>query len=267
MTVATDDASAVHVDFDVEQGAPGPTIKVRCSDRTSVVPLGQLLSVLQSLTNKVVEAAVEREQTAGREISCKAGCAACCRQLVPISVSEARGLMRLIAGLNDAHRARVIARFNDAISQLRASLLWDRLEKYSTLSFDERLALGTEYFRLGIACPFLEDESCSIHPERPLICRQYLVTSPSKHCSNPAPENITRVVLGANVSDALKRIERRDPSQSQAVPLALAPFLNLGEDERRKTVPDWLSRLLAEIKNLRDEQVSGGKEHSAREIQ
>jgi Fe-S-cluster containining protein len=114
-----------------------------------------------------------------------------------------------------------------------------------------------EYFRLRIACPFLEDESCSIHPERPLVCRQHLVTSPSKQCSNPVPENITRVVLGANVSDALKRIERRDPSQSQAVPLTLAPFLNLGEDERRKTVPEWLSRLLAEIKNLRDEQASG----------
>jgi Fe-S-cluster containining protein len=34
-------------------------------------------------------------------------------------------------------------------------------------------------------CPFLEDESCSIHPDRPLVCREYLVTSPAELCAGP----------------------------------------------------------------------------------
>ncbi len=43
------------------------------------------------------------------------------------------------------------------------------------------------YFHLGIACPFLEDESCSIHADRPISCREYLVTSPAVNCADPKP--------------------------------------------------------------------------------
>jgi Fe-S-cluster containining protein len=261
--MATEDASPVQVDLQITPGIDGPKVSMRCSDRTAVVPLSQLLSALRSLTNAVVDAALERERSAGREISCQAGCGACCRQLVPLSITEARQLPKLIEGLSDAHRGRVQARFNDAISRLRASSLWDRLERYATLSRDERLALGMEYFRLGIACPFLEDESCSIHPVRPLICRQYLVTSPADHCTNPSAETITRVPLSANVLGALIHIEAQEADPPQTAPLVLAPILKLGEGESKKPAPDWMGRLLAQIKTLRDEQIAAGKQDSA----
>jgi Fe-S-cluster containining protein len=264
MTMATGDDSGVRVDFHVAQGSDGLKVTLSCSDRTSVVPLSQLLSSLRSLTDKVVLAAAAREGSAGREISCKVGCGACCRQLVPISVTEAEQLPNLIAGLSEAHRSRVMARFDDAISRLKASSVWDRLRTYWILSRDERVNLAIEYFRLGIACPFLEDESCSIHPVRPLKCREYLVTSPASHCSDPTPENISRLALAANVSGALQRIERRDRTRSRAVPLILAPFLNLAATEPGKTVPDWMSRLLAAIKKLRAEQIAATNEAGAR---
>ncbi|MCC6539421.1 MAG: YkgJ family cysteine cluster protein, partial [Bryobacterales bacterium] len=41
------------------------------------------------------------------------------------------------------------------------------------------------FFALGIACPFLENESCSIHPDRPLICREHLVNTPAEWCAEP----------------------------------------------------------------------------------
>ena len=44
-------------------------------------------------------------------------------------------------------------------------------------------------------CPFLEDESCSIHPERPLVCREYLVTSPAELCAGPKQEGVTPVAV------------------------------------------------------------------------
>jgi Fe-S-cluster containining protein len=218
---------------------------------------------LRSVTNAVVDAAVEREKGAGREVSCKPGCGACCRQLVPLSVTEAQQLPQLIASLSDAHRRRVQAKFKEAIGRLRASTLWDRLERFGTLSRNERKPLAMEYFQLGIPCPFLEDESCSIHPVRPLICRQYLVTSPVDHCKNPSAEGITRVALAADVVGALKRIEAHEPNAPRSVPLVLAPILNLGEGESKKTVPAWMSRLLGQIKKIRDEQIAAGKEPDA----
>lgn len=249
-------ALQMRVDFRVEPGPDGPRITVSCPDRTSVAPLSQLLPALQSLTNKVVDAAVERERKAGRKISCKAGCGACCRQLVPISRTEARELPDLIASLSEAHRSRVMARFSDTVSKLRVSGIWDRLEKYSTLPRDERVALGTEYFQLGIACPFLEDESCSIHAVRPLVCRQYLVTSPAANCTNPTPKTIAAVALGANVIRALTRVEAGEANKPRPVPLVLAPFLNVDEDESKNTALAWMRLLLGQIKKIRDEQIA-----------
>ncbi len=261
--MATDDTSPPRVEVRFAQGVDGPKLKLTCPDRTSVVPLSQLLSALRGLTNSVVDAAVERDRSAGREISCKAGCGACCRQLVPLSTTEAQQLPQLIDDLDDAHRSRVQARFDDALSRLRASNVWDRLQHYASLSRDERVALGMDYFRLGIPCPFLEDESCSIHPIRPLICRQYLVTSPSDHCTNPSARSIARVPLAANVLGALMRVEAHEPNPPRSVPLILAPILNLGEDEPKKTVPVWMRLLLGQIEKIRDEQLAAGKQDQA----
>jgi Fe-S-cluster containining protein len=65
--------------------------------------------------------------------------------------------------------------------------------------------LGLDYFRLGIPCPFLENESCSIYADRPLACREFLVTSPAENCRNPGPDNIAKVPLPAMLSETLYR--------------------------------------------------------------
>jgi len=84
--------------------------------------------------------------------------------------------------------------------------------------------LGLDYFRLGIACPFLEDESCSIHPHRPASCREYLVTSPAANCASPTADNIAMVELPAKMSRVLNRFSdgRGDaPARWMALPLLL----------------------------------------------
>jgi len=256
----TDEALPIRVDVRLVQGTDAPKLTLSCSDRTSTVPLSQLLSALRSLTDTVVDAAIARERAAGREISCKAGCAACCRQLVPLSVTEAQQLPELIAGLNEAHRACVMARFDEAISKLRESGMLPRLEEFSALSRAEREELATDYFRLGIPCPFLEEESCSIHPIRPVICRQYLVTSAPAHCADPSPQNIAPVPLAANVLRALTRVEAAGSNPPQSVPLILALTASFGKDDSKRTVPAWMGLLLDQIKQIREERIAAGKE-------
>ena len=57
----------------------------------AAVPATAVLPALQGLVNAVVGAA-----EAGREISCRKGCGACCRQLVPISRTEGEALLALV---------------------------------------------------------------------------------------------------------------------------------------------------------------------------
>ena len=260
--MVSDETSPVRVDVRLVQDNDALKLTLSCSDRTSTVPLSQLLSALRSLTNTVTDAAIARERAAGREISCKAGCGACCRQLVPLSVTEAQQLPQLIAGLDEAHRARVMTRFDEAISKLRESGMLRRVEEFTTLSRAEREELGWDYFRLGIPCPFLEEESCSIHPIRPVICRQYLVTSAPVHCANP-PRNIAPVPLAADVLGALKRVEAAGSNPPQSVPLILALTASLGKDDSKKTVPAWMGLLLDQIKKIREERIAAGKERDS----
>ncbi|HEY4330425.1 MAG TPA: YkgJ family cysteine cluster protein, partial [Phycisphaerae bacterium] len=65
-----------------------------------------------------------------------------------------------------------------------------------------------KYFDLRIACPFLENELCSIYTDRPLVCREYQVTSPVSHCQNLDVSDIDSVVPPGQISRNFENILR-----------------------------------------------------------
>jgi Fe-S-cluster containining protein len=153
-----------------------------------------LLPLARGLTEVAVESAVDQARADGKEVSCKAGCGACCRQVVPLAPDEARHLARLVEELPGPRGEVVRGRFGDALRRLRLAGLVDRLREPPAAG-DDRRQLGRDYFALQVACPFLEDESCSIHPERPLACREYLVSSPAGRCADPLGGGVERLPL------------------------------------------------------------------------
>ncbi len=72
---------------------------------------------------------------------------------------------------------------------------------------DQQGRLAREYFKVRAACPFLEEESCSIYPDRPLSCREYLVTSPAAWCRDPESGTIEKVPLDAKATQVLFRFD------------------------------------------------------------
>jgi Fe-S-cluster containining protein len=168
------------------------------------VTVETLLPILRGFSSLFSERADARSTAAGKPISCRAGCGACCRQLVPLAPSEARALARLVDGLPEPRRSVIRGRFDAALATLEAAGLMSRM---GTRTHEERSALGKAYFQQGIACPFLESESCSIHPDRPMACREYLVTSPAENCRTPRADNIEKVVLEADPLPALVQVE------------------------------------------------------------
>lgn len=196
-----------------EATANVPTEPIRVSD---------LLPILQSFDNALVAIATDDVEKQGKKISCRAGCGACCRQLVPLSEAEAHYLAALVAEMPPERREYVWDRFQKTLQKLDETGMLSRLREVVELGDpDERRQLGIEYFQLGIPCPFLEDESCSIHPDRPLTCREYLVTSPAENCKGP--RDIEKVPMPAKLSTVVYRLGNgvgRD--QVRWVPLVLA---------------------------------------------
>jgi Fe-S-cluster containining protein len=187
-----------------------------CADR--------LLPMARALTEKIVELTVIQVEEEGRKISCRAGCGACCRQLVPIGEAEARAVRDLVAALPEPRRSLVNARFAEALLRLDAAGLLTQLRSRADWDEARRREIGLAYFREGIPCPFLEEESCSIHPERPIACREYLVTSPPEHCADPRVDQVEGVKLPASVWTALARLDPVEPGARSIrwVPLILA---------------------------------------------
>ena len=85
------------------------------------------------------------------------------------------------------------------------------------------LALNRAYFELGLACPFLEQESCSIHDERPTLCREYSVVTPASRCRAPFTETVQLVAVPVHQGNVLATAgERSTGRKIKITPLVLA---------------------------------------------
>ena len=161
-----------------------------------------LLNALQVIDDAVVADARREAEKSGRPVSCREGCAACCRHLVPVTVNEARSLASLVDSLPKGQRSRIRERFSEARSRLAESGLLEAVSQFGSDGPWSERRLASVYFRMGIACPFLDEERCTIYEERPLACREYLVTSPAKNCTEA--RDVERLPVPGRIRPRLK---------------------------------------------------------------
>jgi len=239
------------VTANIKLNSPSWNMEFKLTVPAGPTTLKELLPLAQSLSDAVVNATVQEVEQRGGAISCCKGCGACCRQLVPIAEVEARNIAELVGAMPEPRQSQVRARFDDALRRLAEAGLLDKLHEPKRWHREGATEFGLQYFRLGIPCPFLEDESCSIHPDRPLKCREFLVTSPAVHCQNPTAQTVKTVPLPLRVSPALAEFQvvESAPHLVRWVPLVLA--LEWGETHpdppADRTGPDLLGQLMRNL--------------------
>lgn len=224
----------------MELTVPAKPVKVR-----------KMLPLFRMMTGSFVEIGVEGAKAADREISCKAGCGACCRQPVPLAEAEIYELAELVENMPEPRRKIVKERFTKAFEHYAKIGWFERLDKVADMAKEVRHKIAMEYFEEKIPCPFLEDESCSIHKDRPLACREYLVTSPAANCSNPTADTIDMVDLPIKPSSALCSItqSKTQGSTVKFIPLiaALEISRQLDESDIEKTGEQWMADFFGEL--------------------
>lgn len=192
------------VEFNIQLNAGQHTIEATTRVPTALMRVADLLPILRAFDDAVVSMASDMVEREGKPVSCRAGCAACCRQLVPISQSEAHSLAEVVEALPRDRQAVVRNRFEKIRATLAEHGLLDRLRKPEQFKrVEDQREIGEEYMRLALPCFFLEEERCIIYAERPLRCREYLVTSPAENCWKPSAETIRMVPLPAKFSQIL----------------------------------------------------------------
>lgn len=196
------DSPSVKATFSIPIGGASLEASVQLPTRRTT--LTELLPIVQHIENAIVAKVTDEARAAGSPISCRAGCGSCCRQLVPISLFEAEALTNWLNSLPEERLALLRERFHRALSALRdAGVLESILDGNWRLDEERSTKLAVDYFHAGVACPFLENESCSIHPIRPLSCREYMVTSPPELCQDPSVHHVAGVQLPLRISRAL----------------------------------------------------------------
>ncbi len=178
---------------------------------SEVASADALLEAARTLVDGDVRGIVARPEF---DISCGPGCGACCRQAVPVTAAELRAIRAWLDALPDDERLAHDRRIAATKARLDAS---------------DAEAIGMEneraYFALGIPCPFLVDESCSIHPARPLACREYVVTSDPVHCASRADGQIVRISATHDLLGAFAKVsaELGEPTEYLLAPAIARP--------------------------------------------
>lgn len=213
----------------------GETVPVSAPQPPSRARLDELLPAQREIDNAAIGHAVRKAEAAGRHVACAKGCSACCRaQPVPVTPPEAYALLRLLEDLPAARRRDVEARFEDRVQRLRdAGLVEPLLDRSADLDTDAARTLAHAYFKLGLACPFLDDDACSIHPRRPFVCRQYLVSSDPALCADPFANKAEVIPMPLHAASAELAIGETAYGRPQhTVPLTLAlAYARMHRDE------------------------------------
>jgi Fe-S-cluster containining protein len=210
-----------YVGCDVELTTPLGPVRGNVHIDSGPMRLAELVPTALELTSIFVARSVQREEQKGKTISCGPGCGVCCRQLVPLSAPEVFYLAEMMQTLPVASQERLQNTFLEIEDRLETLGMVEELLDPKEAN-DKAFAITRSYFQLKIPCPFLVRESCSIHPNRPVACREYNVTSPPEHCADPYTHEIDKVPMPLPLSAPLSLLTASlTSSRPRLIPMSL----------------------------------------------
>lgn len=164
-------------------------VNARVDIPTGFIPVTKIVPVVRSLGEQAQALEVSKAVQAGKDISCKKGCSACCQRImVPVSPPEALALAAMMPTLSADHRLRIEQRLTATRQRLEQAGLLPALKELAESprqrSDEDIDPINRAYYALRLPCIFLENDACSIYEHRPAACREYLVTSPPELCKD-----------------------------------------------------------------------------------
>jgi Fe-S-cluster containining protein len=156
---------------------------------------------------------------------------------VVLGEAEALALLDTLRALPPDRQSRVVERFRAGIERLEsAGLMPDLFAAFTRQAHDAPLLarMQAAYWALGIPCPFLEGGLCGIYQERPLVCRQYAMTSPPAACRTPfsAGTTLVKVLPSLDLAGAAAGFDGLAAHASRVLPLLLCLLREAHLDRR-----------------------------------
>jgi len=233
--------------FEIALNTPAGRLTTALDVPTGFVPITSIVPVSRRLGEEAMQLEEQHARETGLSISCRMGCAACCRMMVPLSPPEAFALRDYVEQLPEDRRNRLNARLTETKSALEKQGLLEPLQAVADASEpleDEQLdPINRAYYGLRLPCPFLENELCSIYEARPAACRELLVTSPAELCNNIANNPVQALPVPVRIGTVLGLVwASLTNSTPRLIPLPLA--LDWAEQHRQESARTWTGSAL-----------------------
>src|SRR3954469_17525605 len=113
--------------YEIALNTPAGQLNTAMDVPTGFIPVTAIVPVMRRLGEEAQALELARSLESGKTLSCRKGCAACCRMMVPLSPPEAFALRDYVRTLPVERRQRIAERLAGAKSVLLAHGLWRRL--------------------------------------------------------------------------------------------------------------------------------------------
>jgi Fe-S-cluster containining protein len=254
--------------FDIALNTPAGQLTTAVEVPTGFVPVTAIVPLLRRLGDEAQAMEERRTTEAGKTISCRKGCAACCRMMIPLSAPEAFALRDHVRSLPIERQRHIADRLAQAESVLKEQGLWSQLAEMGETAHppdDEELEpVNRAYYALRLPCPFLEHEICSIYEERPAACRELLVTSPAEWCHDLLANPVEPLPVAVRMSPVLGLLwGELTNGPARLIPLPVA--LQWAERHQGDNRPRWqgsqlLDRSLDKVWRFLSQAFQAGQE-------
>ena len=193
--------------FDIAVNTPAGRLTTALDVPTGFVPITSIVPMTRHLGEEMLRLEEQQSRRTGHSISCRMGCAACCRMLVPLSPPEAFSLLDYVEQLPQERRAALEEKLEASKAALAGHGVLDRLHAVAhadaPMSDEQLEPINRAYYALRHPCPFLEEEMCSIYEARPAACRELLVTSPAQLCNDMAENPVEPIPVPVRIGTVL----------------------------------------------------------------
>ena len=184
--------------------------------------LADTVPAARAICDTLCAAVAEHLAAEGRPVSCRKGCSACCGYLVSVSAPEIYALQQMMTQLPAGECRRLL---ENCITTATQILDKDLLHKHHIGNDAQSADISAWYQELNVKCPFLAGQICRIYDQRPLACREFMVTSAPADCRTDTADEPEVVNLPFSVLEALARLAaalEQTEVQADMLPLALA---------------------------------------------
>ncbi len=262
------DSGAKNISFELD--ILGETVRFDINVAQKQARLSDIAPLARTLSTKLALVVLDRLRRNGEFVPCRKACSACCNYLVPLSVPEAFRLREELLALPAEQGRALLQSCLDTAKKIldKKPKEFDINELAGAESQIQISQLGKWYAGLKLACPFLSDSLCTSYENRPIACREYIVTGPALLCEAEWTDESQIVPMPVSVLQCLGQLTAElEQSNIEAVILPLALPWALVNIERGKRTWPAVTMVERFVEILRAHSIEQSKPPTTKKLQ